>query len=249
MECPRCGQQAVEGASFCHVYGLRLSDVCPNCFTTTQPDAQFCSRCGTALSEDAPPTIGPTATDPAPPPIPCPRCQAVNDPGSRHCYSCGLPLEGDRVRLPATVPLGEGRMGAPAGFWVRVVASVVDAIIVTAVIAALVALIWSENYFANADLSWGDLLGILLEGLYSTVAVAAWRTTVGKRLLGMYVVRSDGARVGVGRALGRYLAFYLSAALLGFGFLMVAFRRDKRALHDLICDTRVVRVLRTDTPP
>jgi uncharacterized RDD family membrane protein YckC len=248
VQCPRCAQQVVEGAAFCHGCGLPLTEVCPNCAVTPPPGAQFCSRCGTALSRDPVPTAGGTATDPAPPPLSCLRCQAVNDPGSRHCYSCGLPLEDDRARPLDVVPLGGGRVGAPAGFWVRVVASVVDSLILTVAVVALFALIFSENYFASSDLSWGDLLGILLDGVYFTVAVAAWRTTIAKRLLGLYVVRPDGARVGVGRALARNLATYLSAVLLGFGFLMVAFRRDKRALHDLICDTRVVRARRGEGP-
>ena len=132
-------------------------------------------------------------------------------------------------------------MGTPAGFWVRVLASAVDTVILTAVVGALVALIWSESYFGGDEVSWGDLLAALQDVAYFTVAVAVWRTTIAKRLLGLYVVRSDGTRVGVGRAFERNLATYLSAALLGIGFLMVAFRRDKRGLHDLICDTRVVR--------
>lgn len=137
-------------------------------------------------------------------------------------------------------------MGTPAGFWVRVVAAVVDTLILTVAVVALVALIFSENYLASSDMSWGDLLAFLLDSAYFTVAVAAWRTTIAKRLLGLYVVRADGSRVGVGRALARSLATYLSAILLGFGFLMVAFRRDKRGLHDLICDTRVVRMRRDE---
>ena len=61
-------------------------------------------------------------------------------------------------------------------------------------------------------------------------------------MLGMRIVRSDGRRVGIGRALGRELATVLSLILLLAGYLMVAFRNDKRALHDLIADTVVIRV-------
>lgn len=86
-----------------------------------------------------------------------------------------------------------------------------------------------------------QLVGLLLGGLYFTVGVAVWRTTIGKRALGLYVVRPDGSKVGVGRALARYLSYSLSAAILFVGFLMIAWRRDKRGLHDLICDTYVVR--------
>ena len=53
---------------------------------------------------------------------------------------------------------------------------------------------------------------------------------------------ADGARLTVGPALLRYLAYYLSAATLGVGFLAAGLRRDKRALHDLIAGSRVERL-------
>ena len=77
--------------------------------------------------------------------------------------------------------------------------------------------------------------------LYAPILLAIWATTVGKRALGMYVVRTDGSRIGFWRALGRELAKLLSFITLGAGFWMVAFREDKRGLHDLIADTVVVR--------
>ena len=58
---------------------------------------------------------------------------------------------------------------------------------------------------------------------------------------GLKVVRPDGSPVGVGRAFGRYFAKMLSAMVLWIGFIMVAFEPEKRGLHDMICDTRVVR--------
>ncbi|MDA1347455.1 MAG: RDD family protein [Chloroflexi bacterium] len=47
--------------------------------------------------------------------------------------------------------------------------------------------------------------------------------------------------MGFGRAVARYFASLLSAALLLIGFIMIGLRRDKRGLHDLICDTVVLR--------
>ena len=75
---------------------------------------------------------------------------------------------------------------------------------------------------------------------YYTIAVAIWATTIGKRVFGIYILQSDGSKVGFFRALARALAISLSWITLGIGFLMIAFRGDKRALHDLICGTVVV---------
>ncbi len=76
--------------------------------------------------------------------------------------------------------------------------------------------------------------------LYFPVSVAAWSTTLGKRLFGLYVVRNDGSRIGLCRAFFRSLCYNISGIVFGVGFLMIAFSDDKRGLHDLICDTKVV---------
>ena len=66
-------------------------------------------------------------------------------------------------------------------------------------------------------------------------------TSLGKRALGLHILRPDGSSAGLGRKFCRSLASTVSALTFGIGFLMIAFRRDRRGLHDLICDTVVVR--------
>jgi uncharacterized RDD family membrane protein YckC len=39
----------------------------------------------------------------------------------------------------------------------------------------------------------------------------------------------------------RFLCYGLSGGLLCIGYLLVLFRKDRRALHDLLAGTRVVR--------
>ena len=77
--------------------------------------------------------------------------------------------------------------------------------------------------------------------LYYTIGVSVYSTTVGKRVLGLYVLRPDGSKLGPGRALARYFATILSGLVLFIGYLMIAFSDNKRGLHDEICDTVVVR--------
>jgi uncharacterized RDD family membrane protein YckC len=66
-----------------------------------------------------------------------------------------------------------------------------------------------------------------------------WQGTPGKRLLGLRVRREDGGVAGPLRATGRHFAGALSWLLLNLGHLVAAWRRDKRALHDLLAGTRV----------
>ncbi len=59
---------------------------------------------------------------------------------------------------------------------------------------------------------------------------------------GLRVVAADGRSISYLRALGRYLAEFLSGMLLMLGYIMAAFDGEKRTLHDRVCATRVVRV-------
>ena len=134
-------------------------------------------------------------------------------------------------------------MGVPAGFWVRVVAALIDWIVLATFAGVLFGILLPplvEDPASDDTSTWLDFAAYLTYVTYFTVAVAAWSTTFGKRVFGIYVLRSDGSRVGLGRAFARYLAYILSGLLLFIGYLMVAFREDKRGLHDLICDTVVV---------
>ena len=100
---------------------------------------------------------------------------------------------------------------------------------------------FSEYFDSSTDLHWVDLLAFILSVLYYTIGVSVWATTLGKRALGLYVLRPDGQKAGPGRALARFFASILSGLIFGVGYLMIGLRSDKRGLHDLICDTHVVR--------
>lgn len=66
--------------------------------------------------------------------------------------------------------------------------------------------------------------------------------TPGKMLLGLKVVDSEtGTHLSYGRSFMREaFAKLVSLVLLGAGFLMVIFRSDRKALHDLIMSTEVI---------
>jgi uncharacterized RDD family membrane protein YckC len=58
------------------------------------------------------------------------------------------------------------------------------------------------------------------------------------------VVRHDGAALGVGRALHRYLLALLGAFALGLGFAWALVDRDRQFLHDRLAGTALVDVPR-----
>ena len=85
------------------------------------------------------------------------------------------------------------------------------------------------------------MLGVALHVIYHTVLVGGCGQTVGKMLMGVEVVRRDGAPAGYGRALLRCLGGGLCLLTLGLGRLPVLFTRDRRALSDLVAGTRPVQ--------
>lgn len=66
------------------------------------------------------------------------------------------------------------------------------------------------------------------------------QATLGKMAVGIKATNADGTRISFGKGILRWLSMFVSALLLGFGFLMAGFTDRKRALHDIMCDTVVV---------
>lgn len=90
-------------------------------------------------------------------------------------------------------------------------------------------------------LVWLVSINTLVAMVYTVFFQRLHEGTPGKRLLGLRVVRADGSRLSVARSFGRYWAEQLTGFTFLAGYVMAAFDDQKRALHDYISDTRVVR--------
>jgi uncharacterized RDD family membrane protein YckC len=75
---------------------------------------------------------------------------------------------------------------------------------------------------------------------YETVMIGKYGATLGKMACKIRVVTADGGKVSYMRALGRHFAKILSYMICLAGYIMAFFDDEKRALHDRICNTRVV---------
>jgi len=116
---------------------------------------------------------------------------------------------------------------------------VLDILAASTAQALLIIILLVARVPANAAVA----LGILLTLGYFTWMPAAYRgQTLGKMAAGIAIVRMDGSPLTILRCLGRLAGYGLSGLPLELGFIMAAFTDKKRALHDYICDTRVVRV-------
>lgn len=119
---------------------------------------------------------------------------------------------------------------AAVGFWVRGGALVLDLLALWAVGLAL----------AASGVPYAGAFGMLAQIAYNAAMIAVYGQTLGKMAAGARVVALDGSAVGPGPAVVRALAQYVSGLILGLGYLIAAFRKDKRALHDFAASTRVV---------
>ncbi len=66
-----------------------------------------------------------------------------------------------------------------------------------------------------------------------------WQATPGKRLLGVQVQSEHGSRLGLARTAMRFFAGSLSWLSLNLGHALAGWRKDGRALHDLLAGARV----------
>lgn len=147
------------------------------------------------------------------------------------------------------------RGGPPAARWRVVAAALTDAVLgvmvwaLAAMWLMVAVLLWRGHRLDGLDVlllaAAVLLLGPALHVVYHTVLVGGCGQTFGRMLLGIAVVRRDGAPAGYGRALLRCLSGGLCVLTLGIDRLAVLFTRERRGLADLVAGTRPVS---TTTP-
>lgn len=144
-----------------------------------------------------------------------------------------------------------------AGFWRRAVAFILDMLMV-----AIPTMLIFGPMVALETLALGDpthlsatqasLLGITIFSWQLVSIVLTWlyfaffesskkQSTWGKRLLGIKVVGANGQRISFARATGRFFAKTISYIIFYIGFIMAGFTNRKRALHDMVAETYVVK--------
>ncbi|MHA6206302.1 RDD family protein [Dyella soli] len=172
---------------------------------------------------------------------------------------------------PPIAPGASGRADASAaaladyaGFWKRVAAYVLDAIVLwipNMLISGMFGANKAAESYLQAKLAAGTdpqlaieafnnyfhalgpalLAQTVLTWLYFALCESSpWQATLGKRALGIRVTGMDGQRINFMRATGRYFGKLLSAFILCIGFLMVAWTQRKQGLHDLLAQTLVL---------
>lgn len=150
----------------------------------------------------------------------------------------------------------------PAGFWIRFLAVIIDALVlwvITFPVSLLIGLLSLAFGFAASGESATETFSgpvFLLQIISYVISGVIWiayfayfyqkkGATPGKLLFGMRVLDSStGANLTLKQAILReFLARLLSGLLLlGIGYFIAAFREDRKALHDLLAGTQVLKI-------
>lgn len=120
-----------------------------------------------------------------------------------------------------------------AGFWIRVAACLLDAILVGIAFGMLEGMLGWLVKFGGFPL-WFVV--------YNVVMWATKGTTIGGIICGLKVVRTDDRPLDWSVAIVRALSAFLSLAVAGVGFIWVAFDDEKQSWHDKIAGTTIVKV-------
>ena len=180
-----------------------------------------------------PPTEPPAAPPPPPPPsyTPAP-------------YGSTQPSDAPQQFAPT---VGPAPGLAYAGFWWRVLAVLIDSILLVALLILGNRLFVKGIDYGNGNIvitegQWWYAVWGIIDFLYVPVTWAWLGHTPGHRALGMEIRRvDDGQRPSAGTIIVRYLGYIISAIILGIGFLIAAFDPRKQGLHDKLASTVVVR--------
>lgn len=208
----------------------------------------------------------------------CSGCGKLMPEGSTFCPQCGRPsvttaaTTGSSIAPPApsvyappapatALPVVPGLLYA--GFWLRLVAYIIDSLIIGFVLGVVVLILILSTGFAAfiRDLETNPNVGVLFEssifvGVLALIGgwfVAVWlyyalmessrfQGTLGKMTLGLIVTDMQCRPVSFGRASGRFFARFITNLVpLFIGYIMAGFTAQKQALHDMIASCLVLR--------
>jgi uncharacterized RDD family membrane protein YckC len=217
---------------------------CSKCGTNIADGTVFCSACGQPTSSPA--AVG---AAPASPSIPG---------GSLPAYPVARSVAPYGARAQGGIP------HAPyAGFWLRLVAYLIDNVLLgvlfgicVLLVVAVVGVGYFRAIFENLNgenvefpfalvsmILFACVLSLVVSWIYHAwMESSSYEATFGKMALGLTVTDMEGRKISFARASGRFFAKIITGLIpLGIGYIMAGFTEKKQALHDMIANCLVLR--------
>jgi uncharacterized RDD family membrane protein YckC len=198
-------------------------------------EVRFCRACGKEMPQA---TLAPAFGQPYQTPslqAQTPELQAAV-PGAALNANSGLAAPVSPMQA-ALFPYG--------GFWIRLVAYIIDWVI-TSFAGGVVGFVlgfaaaFSRGSSTSAELMAG-LLAFALSFLYFLILPPTLGATVGKLILGYHIVGADGRHIGFGTSFVRMIGQLISGIALVLGYVWIGIDAYKQGWHDKIANTYVVR--------
>jgi uncharacterized RDD family membrane protein YckC len=209
----------------------------------------------------------------------CSKCGSEISATTAFCSTCGQAISGIVPALPSLSPVDPNQYApivppsygavqysgvAYAGFWLRFVAFLIDAVIsgflslilliplfiLTGAGAALNRIGSGEDISDDvaAFVGIGFVLGLIVITLgvswlyYALSESSSWQGTLGKKMLNLTVTDLNGQPISFGRASGRYFSKFITNLIpLAIGYILAGFTEKKQAIHDMIASCLVLR--------
>jgi len=199
--------------------------------------------------------------------IVCPRCRWANSGANSKCAKCGRPLRqapgmlraGERLGTarPTTTP----RVVQPGGFLPRLIALIVDGLILS-LLGIGIYFLWAAQLRPTQVAAGSTVSQLQQQALEQVVILEAALVLVnafyfigswnllggspGMLMLNLRIVDKKGSTLGFGRAFARWFWYTLLGFLAPVSAIMVAVGKDKRAIHDALAGTFVIQYLDAD---
>lgn len=223
----------------------------------------YCSKCGAQVADGA---------------VFCSACgQRVANFGGPADEAASAATQGSAIPVPGpaptwareSVPEAQTAPRSYAGFWLRFVAAIIDALIIGFAFGIPFVFVMAANGISQAAMNIhpgeppSAILAALGAGLlltffavfvvggwlyFALMESSGWQGTIGKKALGLYVTDLQGGRVTFGRASGRYFGgrflWHVPAFGLLYGFIdciLAGLSARKQAVHDMMANCLVLR--------
>ena len=137
-----------------------------------------------------------------------------------------------------------------AGFWIRFAAYIIDTILTAILCYCIQALtgipmerVIQVSSQTGATMTTYSVHALVVIFLYFTISTGSkLQASPGKNIVGLKVITNDGSRITYVRSFVRTCSYALSYVTFLIGFVLAAFTKEKKALHDMVAQTRVVYI-------
>ncbi len=177
----------------------------------------------------------------------CPRCGTYLPTNVPACTLCGNAFVASAASHAHVVTPAREHATSYAGFWRRVLAILLDGVLLffpAAIIRVLLGLSSSGMVDVDSPPMYGAVAcELAIDWLYAAAMLSSRAgATLGMQVMGIRIARTNGDPVTFSRATWRFFAQLLDLVTLGIGYLMQLFTARRQTLHDMATDTVVVRV-------